>query len=66
MKHIDEFYQLARFEVGSCKKFAAVNRDLYEKFAKLILFECIKLATFRGDPATAKAIKEHFGEVYES
>ena len=32
-----------------------------DDFANLILFECIKLATFRGDTATAKAIKEHFG-----
>jgi len=32
-----------------------------KKFADLLLFECIKLATFRGDIATAKAIKEHFG-----
>jgi len=32
-----------------------------EKFAELILFECIKIAVFRGDLATAKAIKQHFG-----
>jgi hypothetical protein len=32
-----------------------------EKFAELILFECIKLAVFRGDAATGKVIKEHFG-----
>jgi len=32
-----------------------------EKFADLILFECIKLAVFRGDAQTGKAIKEHFG-----
>ena len=30
-------------------------------FAELLLFECIKLAVFRGDTETAKAIKEHFG-----
>ena len=30
-------------------------------FAELLLFECIKLAVFKGDPETAKAIKEHFG-----
>ena len=30
------------------------------KFAELILFECIKIAVFRGDKSTAKAIKEHF------
>ena len=29
--------------------------------AELIIFECIKLAVFKGDSSTAKAIKEHFG-----
>lgn len=33
----------------------------YEKFAQLIVFECIKLAVFKGDAKTGKAIKEHFG-----
>ena len=33
----------------------------YEKFALLIVFECIKLAVFKGDAKTGKAIKEHFG-----
>ena len=32
-----------------------------EKFARIIVFECIKLAVFKGDRETAKAIKEHFG-----
>ena len=32
-----------------------------EKFAELIVFECIKLAVFKGDTTTGKAIKEHFG-----
>jgi len=31
------------------------------KFAELIVRECIKLAVFKGDATTAKAIKEHFG-----
>ena len=31
------------------------------KFAELIVFECIKLAVFKGDATTGKAIKEHFG-----
>jgi hypothetical protein len=31
-----------------------------EKYAEILLFECIKLAVFKGDTATAKAIKEHF------
>jgi hypothetical protein len=32
-----------------------------EKFAEMILFECVKIAVFKGDSATGKAIKEHFG-----
>ena len=32
-----------------------------EKFARIIVFECIKLAVFKGDKETAKAIKEYFG-----
>lgn len=35
-------------------------QDAADEFAELILFECTKIAVFRGDPATAKAIKEHF------
>lgn len=31
-----------------------------EKFADLLVFECIKLAVFKGDSETARAIKEHF------
>lgn len=32
----------------------------HEKFAEILLFECIKIAVFKGDSETAKAIKEHF------
>ena len=32
-----------------------------EEFANLILFECIKIAVFKGDKDTGKAIKDHFG-----
>jgi hypothetical protein len=35
-----------------------------EKLANIIIFECIKIAVFSGDPATGKAIKENF-EVVE-
>ena len=31
------------------------------KFAELIVFECVKIAVFKGDATTGKAIKEHFG-----
>jgi len=32
-----------------------------ERFAELIVFECVKIAVFKGDATTGKAIKEHFG-----
>jgi uncharacterized protein YggU (UPF0235/DUF167 family) len=31
-----------------------------KKFAEILIFECTKIAVFKGDKATAKAIKEHF------
>ena len=31
-----------------------------QKLARMIVFECIKIAVFKGDTATAKAIKEEF------
>ena len=36
------------------------DRKAIEKFGELIVFECIKLAVFKGDATTGKAIKEHF------
>ena len=33
----------------------------YQKFAELLIFECVKIAVFNGNHATAVAIKEHFG-----
>lgn len=32
----------------------------HEKFAEILLFECIKIAVFKGDSETAKAIRDHF------
>ena len=32
-----------------------------EQFAQTIVFECVKIAVFKGDTETAKAIIEHFG-----
>jgi hypothetical protein len=37
------------------------SEQFEEKFADLIIFECIKIALFKGDSATGKAIKQHFG-----
>lgn len=31
-----------------------------QKLARMIVFECIKIAVFKGDASTAKAIKEEF------
>ena len=31
------------------------------KFAEIIVFECIKIALLKGDSSTGRAIKEHFG-----
>jgi len=38
-----------------------VSIDNMEQFAELLVFECIKIAVFKGDATTGKAIKEHFG-----
>lgn len=37
-----------------------LQKDNFQRFAELLLFECIKLAVFRGDKETGKAIKDHF------
>lgn len=38
-----------------------IYRNSIERLAELIIFECIKLAVFKGDSQTGKAIKDHFG-----
>lgn len=37
------------------------DRAAIKKLTDLILFECIKIAVFRGDSNTAREIKQHFG-----
>jgi hypothetical protein len=37
------------------------SKEFEEKFAKILIYECIKIAVFKGNSATGKAIKEHFG-----
>jgi hypothetical protein len=32
-----------------------------ERFADMIIFECVKIAVFNGHKDTGKAIKDHFG-----
>jgi hypothetical protein len=56
-QRIKELIKQAGTDVSG--KWMNVNNS--EKFAEMIVFECIKLAVFKGDAKTGKAIKEHFG-----
>jgi len=38
-----------------------VSVDNANVIAELIVFECVKIATFKGDATTGRAIKQHFG-----
>jgi hypothetical protein len=59
---IKEFARQAGFKVNwQHEDVQAIKMAQYTEFAELIIFECIKLAVFKGDSSTAKAIKEHFG-----
>jgi hypothetical protein len=59
---IKEFARQAGFKVNyHHEDVQAIKMAQYKEFAELIIFECIKLAVFKGDSSTAKAIKEHFG-----
>jgi len=40
---------------------SVLTDTIVRNYTKTIVFECIKLAVFKGDKDTAKAIKEHFG-----
>ena len=39
--------------------------DFEEKFAKILIYECIKIAVFKGDATTGRHIREHFELDYE-
>ena len=59
---IKEFARQAGFKVNfQHEDHQAIRMAQYKEFAELIVFECIKLAVFKGDSSTGKAIKEHFG-----
>ena len=59
---IKEFARQAGFKVNwQHEDVQEIKMAQYKEFAELIIFECIKLAVFKGDSSTAKAIKEHFG-----
>jgi hypothetical protein len=48
-------------QVGTDVSGKWINVANSQRLAELVVFECIKLAVFKGDHATGKAIKEHFG-----
>jgi hypothetical protein len=48
-------------QVYDQKRFMVDRKFDVEQFAELLVFECIKIAVFKGDATTGKAIKEHFG-----
>ena len=41
------------------------QKDFEEKFAKILIYECIKIAVFKGDAATGRHIREYFELDYE-
>jgi len=59
---VKEFARQAGFKVNwQHEDVQEIKMAQYKEFAELIIFECIKLAVFKGDSSTAKAIKDHFG-----
>ena len=48
-------------QVGTDVSGKWMNIENSQRLAELVVFECIKLAVFKGDATTGKAIKEHFG-----
>ena len=48
-------------QVGTDVSGKWMNIQNSQRLAELVVFECIKLAVFKGDATTGKAIKEHFG-----
>ena len=57
----DLMYQAGLTAQGGWDQMDDYDRTAILKFGELIVFECIKLAVFKGDSATGKAIKQHFG-----
>ena len=56
-KYEAETYGVRKYDLREPKM---VEIATFEKYAELIIFECIKLAVFNGDKATAEVIKEKF------
>jgi len=49
------------YDSGNQHTWPQYTIDNPEKFAELLIFECIKIAVFNGNHVTAVAIKEKFG-----
>ena len=60
-KFDDLMYHAGLTAQGCWDQMDDYDRTAILKFAELIVFECVKLAVFKGDSATGKAIKKHFG-----
>ena len=56
-KFDDLMYQAGLTAQGGWDQMDDYDRTAILKFGELIVFECIKLAVFKGDSATGKAIK---------
>jgi len=40
-------------------------QEFEQKFAEILIYECIKIAVFKGDATTGRHIREHFELDYE-
>jgi hypothetical protein len=58
---IKELGEQAGITINFDTEYYELNQKFMQKFAELIVFECVKIAVFKGDATTGKAIKEHFG-----
>jgi hypothetical protein len=61
MNHIQELAEQAKMGVPHGLSVDKWIETYNEKLANIIIFECIKIAVFKGDATTGRAIKEHFG-----
>ena len=55
----ERLFELIQSQNGLCG--LLWSEEDKQEFAELIVFECVKLAVFKGDSSTGRAIKQHFG-----
>ncbi len=60
-ERIDDLFVQARFAAGSEKQFNATMRDVYHKFAELIMKEVCQKLEDDGMVEIAMEMKQHFG-----